>query len=260
VRRHDAHRRVPDCGGENLRGPGRRAAALTDREQRADECADHVVAEGVGDHPADGHPVRAALPVEAAQRAHGGRALPLAAERGEVVLAGQRLGGLVHRGEVERARIPQGVVPPQRIRTARIVAYPVGVPPPQSGEPRVESVRRRRYRTHPHVRRQRPGQPAQCRVAVRLPGLRRHVSVRHLPPCVHAGVGPPGHGEPRRLGQPEHVAQRLSEHSLDGPASRLRRPPGEPATVIGEIDPYPDNRLVRSGRRVHPLTHRLSSP
>jgi hypothetical protein len=45
------------------------------------------VAERVGDDRAHRHPVGVALPVEAAQRANRRRALPTAAEGGEVMLA-----------------------------------------------------------------------------------------------------------------------------------------------------------------------------
>jgi hypothetical protein len=45
------------------------------------------VAERVGDDHAHRHPVAVALPVEAAQRPNGRRALPAAAEGREVVLA-----------------------------------------------------------------------------------------------------------------------------------------------------------------------------
>jgi hypothetical protein len=87
VRRDHPHGRVANGRREHLRRPGRRATALADREQRAHQGAHHVVAERVGDDDAHRHPVGVALPVEAAQRANRRRALPAAAEGGEVVLA-----------------------------------------------------------------------------------------------------------------------------------------------------------------------------
>ena len=106
VRRHDPDRGVADRGGEDGGRPRRRTAALTDREERADKRADHVVAEGVRDHAGDRDAVVVPPPVEAAQRAHRGRALPAPAEGSEVVLPGQRARRGVHRGEVESARVP----------------------------------------------------------------------------------------------------------------------------------------------------------
>jgi hypothetical protein len=87
VRRDHPHGRVADGRREHLGRPRRRTAALTDREQRAHQGAHHVVAERVGDDRAHRHPVGVALPVEAAQRANRRRALPTAAEGGEVMLA-----------------------------------------------------------------------------------------------------------------------------------------------------------------------------
>jgi hypothetical protein len=87
VRRDHPHGRDADGRREHLRRPGRRTTALADREQRAHQGANHVVAERVGDDHAHRHSVGVALPVEAAQRANRRRALPAAAEGREVMLA-----------------------------------------------------------------------------------------------------------------------------------------------------------------------------
>jgi hypothetical protein len=64
--------------------------------------------------------------------------------------------------------------------------------------------------------------------------------VRDLPARVHAGIGAPGDRQPRRRGQPQHVPEGLSEHALDGPAARLRRPAGKTCPVVGKINSYPN--------------------
>jgi hypothetical protein len=66
--------------------------------------------------------------------------------------------------------------------------------------------------------------------------------VHDLPARVHAGVGPPRDGQPRRRGQPQHVPEGLGKNAFDGPAPRLRRPSGKPGPVIGKINSYPNVR------------------
>jgi hypothetical protein len=159
VRCDDPHGRVADGGREHLRRPGRRAAALADWKQRAHQGAHHVVAERVGHHDAHRDPVGVALPVEAAQRADRRRPLTAAAEGREVMLAEQQRPCLVHRRQVERAGVPERVVPAQRVGVGRVVADPVGVAAPERGEAGVEPLRGGRDPMHPDVRRQRPCQP-----------------------------------------------------------------------------------------------------
>ena len=244
MRCHDPDGRVADCGGEHLRRPGRRAAALTHREQRAHQGANHVVTERVGHDDAHRNPVGVALPVEATQRADRRRPLPAAAEGREVTLAEQQRCGLVHGRQVERAGVPERVVPAQRIGMGRVVADPVGVAAPERGEAGVEPLRGGRDPMHPDVRRQRPCQPPQCGRAVLLPDRRRQVGVGHLPASVHPGVGPPGDGQPHRLGQAQHVPEDPGQLSLHGPLPGLRRPPGEVRPVIGEVDSDPDHGIL----------------
>jgi hypothetical protein len=106
VRRDDADGRIADHGREHRGGPVGRPAALADSEQRADQRADHVVAERVGYHGGDRDTVIVPVPGQGAQRPDGGRALPTAAEGGEIVLAQARPPGLVHGGQVEPPEVP----------------------------------------------------------------------------------------------------------------------------------------------------------
>jgi hypothetical protein len=250
VRGDDPHGRVADRRRQHLRRPGRRTAALADREQRADQRAHHVVAERVGHDDADRHPGRVALPVKAAQRADGRGALPAAAEGGEVMLAEQQRRGLVHGRQVERPRVPERVLPAQRVGGGRTIADPVGVPPPQGREAGVEALGGGPDRVHPDVRRQRPRQPAERGRPVLGPDRRGQVRVGHLPAGVHPGVGPSGHGEPNRLRQPQHVPEDPGQLSLHGPLSWLRRPPGEAGPVVGKIDSHPDHGVAGHRRRL----------
>jgi hypothetical protein len=250
VRCDDPHGRVAHGRRQHLRRPRGRAAALTDRKQRAHQGAHHVVAERVGHDHAHRHRVGVALPVEAAQRADRRRPLPAAAEGREVTLAEQQRRGLVHGREVERAGVPERVVPAQRVGGGRVIADPVGVPPPQGGEAGVEPLGCRPDRVHPDIRRQRPRQPPQRGGAVLFPGLRGQVRVGHLPTGVHPGVGPPGDGQPHRLRQAQHVPDDPGQLSLHGPLPGLGRPPGEVSPVVGEIDSHPDHRVPGDRGRV----------
>jgi hypothetical protein len=250
VRRYDPHGRIADARREHLRRPGRRTTALTDREQRAYEGAHHVVAERVGHHDADRHPVAVALPVQTAQRADRRRPLPAAAEGREVMLAEQQRCGLVDGRQIERSRVPERVMPSQRVSVGRVIADPVGVPPPEGGEAGVEPVGGGPDRAHPDVRRQRPGQPPRRRSAVLLPDLRREVRVGHLPAGVHPGVGPPGDGQPDRFRQPQHVPEDPRELTLHRPLRGLRRPPGKVRPVVGEVDSHPNQGILHDRRRL----------
>jgi hypothetical protein len=249
VRRDDPHGRVAYGRREQLRRPGRRTAALTHREQRAHQSAHHVVTERVGHDDAYRRPVLVALPVEAAQRADRGRALPAAAEGREVMLAEQQRCGLVHGRQVERAGVPERVVPAQRVSVGRVIADPVGVPPPQRGESGVEPLRCGPDRVHPDVRRQRPRQPPDRGRAVLFPGRRGQVRVGHLAAGVHPGVGSPGDGQPHRLLQAQHVSEDPGQLPLHGPLPGLRGPPGEVRPVVREVDPHPDRGVLGNGHR-----------
>jgi hypothetical protein len=142
-------------------------------------------------------------------------------------------------------------VPAQRVGDGRVIADPVGVAPPQGREAGVEPLRGGPDRAHPDVRRERPRQPPQGGRAVFFPDRRRQVGVGHLPAGVHPGVGPPGDGQPHRLGEAQHVPEDAGQLSLHRPLPGLRRPPGEAGPVVGEVEPHPDNRVLggRAGLR-----------
>src|SRR5690606_36058749 len=112
-----------------------------DRQQRADQGADHRMAEGVGDNPGDSESTLIPLPGELPQRAYGRGTLAPAAERGEVVLTQQRTGGGVHRVEAQWPRVEQDLVSTQRVGVRRVVADPVRIAPPDRGEASVEAGR-----------------------------------------------------------------------------------------------------------------------
>jgi hypothetical protein len=231
VRRHDPDRGIADRGGQDRGWPARRAPALAHGEQRADQGSHHVVAERVRHHRRDRDAVPVALEFQAAQRPDGGRPRPAAAERGEIVLAQDRARRLVHGGHVQLPEEPQRLVPAQRIRAGRVVAHAVGVAPPQRGEPGVEPVGRDVRAVHPDVGRQharQPGYRASFPAGHGRPGARGHVRVHDLPARVHPGVGAPGHGQARRAGQPQHLAERGRQDRLDGAPAGLCGPPGKP--------------------------------
>src|SRR5699024_2957258 len=140
-----APRRFPGAGGEHLGRPGLVPSALPHSEQRADEGADHVVAEGVGDDGRDdqalvGPALPGALPPQLAQLPNGGRALAGAAVGEEVVLAEQRGARPRHRLDVQRPTVAQHV-PAQRVVGGGPVRDPVAVAAPLRPEAGVEVVR-----------------------------------------------------------------------------------------------------------------------
>ena len=204
------------------------------------------------------HPVGVALPVEAAQRADRRRALPAAAEGREVVLPEEQRRGLVHGRQVERAGVPERVVPAQRVGVGRVVADPVGVAPPQRREAGVEPLGGGPDRAHPDVRRQRPRQPPQGGRAVLCPDRRRQVGVGHLPASVHPGVGPAGDVSRTGSGSRSTCPRTRDSSPSHGPLAGLRRPPGEVRPVVGEVEPHPDDRVLGGrGSSEGSLAHRF---
>jgi hypothetical protein len=150
---------VPGQRGEHPRGPPGRLPPRTDRDQRTHQRSHHVVTERVGDHVGHGDTRFVAPPFQPPQRPHGGGPRALPAERREVMLAEQSGRRGVHGVEIQRPEMPHGPVPLQRVGPPRIVAHPVGVPPPQRREPRVETGRRGLGSEHLHIRWQHPAQP-----------------------------------------------------------------------------------------------------
>jgi hypothetical protein len=228
VRRRDPHRGIAHRGREHGGGPAGRPSPLPHGEQRADQGADHVVAERVGDHRRDRDAVIVTVPLQAVQGPDGGRTRPAAAEGGEIVLAQAGKRRLVHGGDVQPPEGPQRLVPAQRVRGGRVIADAVGVAAPQRGEARVEPVGSRAHAVHPHIRREHRGQPGQRPVFRRRPGRRGHVRVNDLAARVHPGVRAPGDRQASRPGQPQHPAERRRHHVLDGAPAGLGCPPGKP--------------------------------
>ena len=175
---------------------------------------------------ATGQPGRGPRPLQAQQLAHGARALAPPAERGEVVLAEADPGRLVHRRHVDRPRVPERVVPAQRIGRGRVVADPVGVAPPERGEPGVEPVRGGADRPHPDVGRQQPGQRA---------GRRSGRPPPRPPPARRRGRPGRARAPRRRSGRPRSAAAALPAAPAPGPAPRastsctVRRPGWRPS-------------------------------
>ena len=58
-----------------------------------------------------------------------------------------------------------------------------------------------------------------------------------LPPGVHAGVGPAGHGQADPVAQ--QPLERLDEHAADGADPRVGRDAREAAAVVGHRQPHP---------------------
>jgi hypothetical protein len=230
VRGDDADGGIADRGREHRSGPAGRPSPLADGEERADQRADHVVAERVGHHGGDRGAVIVPVPVQGAQRPDGGRALPPTAEGGEIVLTQEASRGLVHDHQVEPPEVPQRFVPAQRVRGGLVVADAIGVAAPQRGEPRVEPGRRGARGVHPDVGGQHPGQPGDGpprRVRRIGPGRSGHVQVDDLAARVHSGVGAPGHRQLGRGGQPQHPSERCGHDVLYGAPAGLSGPPGK---------------------------------
>ena len=63
------------------------------------------------------------------------------------------------------------------------------------------------------------------------------VDVDHLPPGVHAGVGPAGTGDDRRFGHAGRPPERLAQRAGDGRDLGLGGEAPEGRTVVGDQEP-----------------------
>ena len=215
--------------------------ALAHGEQRADERADHVVTERVGHHVATTTP-SLALPSRAGA-AHGPWSRPHAsAERGEVMLAEQQRRGLVQPPGRAGAGTRR-VVPAQRVGAGRVITDPVGVPPPQRGEPRVKALGRARTRA-PGCQAAAPAPAAAARPGRALPARRRQVDMGHLPAGVHpASVRP--HGQPDGSGSrstcraPRRAPPGRSAAPAASPSRRTRSRHRRDQSAPGPRSPHP---------------------
>ena len=244
-RHHDSGIPHPRC--EHVGRPPHRLPAVADRQQRTRQGPDHVVAERVGDDGPCDHAGLLPLPLEPEKFPDRARARPAPAERGEVMLAEAGRSGFVHQVNLNRPPVPERVVPAERISACLAVTYPVGVPAPECGEPRIKFGRHGADRADAHIRRENAVQPPQCGLGGCGPDLLRNIEVGHLTTGVHASVGPPSHGQRRQLRHPQDASQRGLDVLLHRTYTGLGGPAVEPRTVVREIDPEPDKAVPASG-------------
>src|SRR5262249_21923398 len=135
---------------------------------------------------------------------------------------------------------------------------PVGVPPPDRGEPRVEPGRGLGHPPDPYVVRQPPGQSAQQFVLVLGPNLSRKIDMRDLAPGVDARVRTAGDRQLVRLLGPGHGPVRGRELPLHGALTlTLLGPAGEVLAVVRQAQPHPyETGLNLVTHRVFPLRMR----
>ena len=220
-------------------GQRRRPAALADREQRADQRADHRVAEGVRDHGARprrrrlgpaasrggaapapwSRPPGAGRTQRSRARPGSARARPRSSRRG-------RAGAGCHRVSCLRSGSAAGGV----------VADPVGVAPPQRGEPGVEPGRRAGpIGADPDIGRQRPA------------SRRRAASAGAARPAGHREVR---RERPGRARAPRHrSARRRSAGAARAAAARAPGPPRAPPARCAGPAARPSRRSCRRRRQ-----------
>ena len=162
------------------------------------------------------------------------RALPGLAERHEVVQAEQSGTGGGHPLDVEFAADRGGGVPQQGV--GRAVGQPVGVPPPDRGEPGVEPLGGDGDPVHDDIVRECPAQPAGQGAGDLVRPGQVEVDVRHLAAGVHAGVRPSGTDQDGRLGQPQHPAQPGLQLALDRAQAGLGGPAVERRPVVADVE------------------------
>ena len=68
--------------------------------------------------------------------------------------------------------------------------------------------------------------------------------MRDLAACVHASIGPSGHGQRGRLRGPQNAPERDLDLFLDRPHAVLGGPAMEQRAVIPEVDPEPDDPVA----------------
>jgi hypothetical protein len=162
------------------------------------------------------------------------------AERREVVLAHQPLGGLVHPLEIQWPGPSQGDMSIQRIGAEPAVAHPIGVAPPQRGEASVEARGRHHHPHQAHVVRQGSVDASQIEGAAHP---RRHVHMRHLTAGMHSRIRSPRARDVDS--DPEQVPQDPLQLSLHGAQVRLLRPSGEVASVVGDVQAQTNQPVAR---------------
>ena len=230
---------VAVAGAQDRRQLARRTMTEPDVDQRADDAAHHLVAERRRPDLEPQHRrVVEPRPPEVEHTTHETRRrfavghLRPPAERGEVVLADQRVAGRLHRPEGERL----GHVPRrprlERVRR-RVVPHVVAVVP--AAAPRTG----RRSRGSPTPR-PRTAISGPCSLLIRRARSARSVSSGRSPtddlaPRVHAGVGAAGAGQLDRRANDERDRRReLAEH---GAHADVRREPVEVGPVVRDQEP-----------------------
>ena len=206
------------------------------------------MAERVGFDARDGDADVVANPLEYEQRSHRRCPLAAAAKGGEVVLAEKQRGRRIHRVEVERVRMREGVVAARREEP--VIGDAIGVPPAQRREPRVKSGGCDGDRSHPDVEPKHAIEPARDSVRsdvasehfVQRLTVGRHVDVRNLGPRVNTSVGATGDGDERRSRQAQHRGERRFEHALHRAEAGLTGPAEEGRAVVPEVDPRRTSR------------------
>ena len=229
----------PIRGGEHRRQVAGGVLAGADVDERADDRAHHLVAEGVGPDLEAQQSTVVDIPGRLGpaglhHRAHP-RALRLAlvhahapTERAEVVLTDDVCARGRHRVEVERTHDVPRVADEQRVRRRR-VPHVVAVVPPARTEAGVEVVVGPRRGTHGDVGRTELVEPPDDAVEVGAVG---QVARHHLTPRVHAGIGAAGARERDR--RAHHRRQRVRQHPEHRAHPGVVGEPVEVGPVVGD--------------------------
>src|SRR5450432_3602766 len=138
------------------------------------------------------------------------------------------------------------------------VGNPVGVPPAQRREPRMETLRRQGNRTHADVDGEHPIESPNEIIEFQLDARSgREIDVGHLSTGMHASIGTTGDRDERRHREAQHGGEGRLKQTLHGAKSGLASPPEERAAVIAEVESQP---YSPSDRRQHGVGAELSEP
>ena len=244
VRGHHGHRRIPDAGTRGLcagHATGRRPSPTGSSAPTRDRTIEWQKASAWTVHHR--HPVAvadaSAAPAARAPRRRSSRCLQNARE---VVLAEQRLGGLVHPSRSSGRGHGSDRVPVQRRRADAAVADPVGVSTPDGREPGIEPGRRRADRGDADVVGQRAVDPAHVDVR---PASRRTSRWATWPrACTPASVRP---AQVRSTSTPQKVAEHPLQLALDGAQAggSCWRPAGEVPAVVRDVQAQTNQPVAR---------------
>lgn len=124
--------------------------------------------------------------------------------------------------------------------TDLVIADPVRIPTPKSGEASIEAGCGRYGRRDPDICRKPAIQPA---TGQQFQGRNGYVEVRHLAAGMHPGIRATRANEVD--GSANQVSDEFLQDSLDGPTPGLPCPPGEFPTVVGHVQPKTDQPVAR---------------